>query len=72
MQDWLWAMTSTPEKQITNFQNDVNKGGNLVVMHYLYDSTVSYLPQFIDIARKTGNQLMRVDQCLEDPDAPPL
>jgi peptidoglycan/xylan/chitin deacetylase (PgdA/CDA1 family) len=72
VQDWLWAMTSTPEKQITNFQNDVNKGGNLVVMHYLYDSTVSYLPQFIDIARKTGKQLMRVDQCLEDPDAPPL
>ncbi|KAH7350653.1 carbohydrate esterase family 4 protein [Rhexocercosporidium sp. MPI-PUGE-AT-0058] len=72
VQDWLWAATSTPEKQLTNFQADVDKGGNLVVMHYLYESTVSYLPQFIEIARKTGKQMMRVDQCLEDPDAPPL
>lgn len=72
VQDWLWALSSTPENQITNFQSDVDKGGNLVVMHYLYDSTVSYLPQFIAIAMKTGKQLMRVDQCLEDPNAPPL
>lgn len=72
VQDYLWALSSTPENQIKNFQSDVNKGGNLVVMHYLYNTTVSYLPQFIDIARKTGKQLMRVDQCLEDPDAPPL
>ncbi|TVY53435.1 Peptidoglycan-N-acetylglucosamine deacetylase [Lachnellula cervina] len=72
VQDWLWAQSSTPENQIKSFQNDVDKGGNLVVMHYLYNTTVSYLPQFIDIARKTGKQLMRVDQCMEDPDAPPL
>jgi peptidoglycan/xylan/chitin deacetylase (PgdA/CDA1 family) len=72
VQDWLWALTSTPENQITNFQSDVNSGGNLVVMHYLYNTTVSYLPQFISIAKATGKQLMRVDQCLEDPNAPPL
>jgi peptidoglycan/xylan/chitin deacetylase (PgdA/CDA1 family) len=72
VQDWLWAMTDTPEKQLTNFQADVDKGGNLVVMHYLYESTVSYLPQFIAIAKKTGKQLMRVDQCMEDPNAPAL
>lgn len=72
VQDYLWAMSSTPEKQITNFRNDVEKGGNLVVMHYLYDSTVKYLPQFISIAKATGKQLMRVDQCMEDPEAPPL
>lgn len=72
VQDWLWALSATPEKQLTNFQNDVNKGGNLVVMHYLYETTVNYLPQFIEIAKKTGKQLMRVDQCLEDPNAPPL
>ena len=72
VQDWLWALSSTPENQITNFQSDVDKGGNLVVMHYLYNTTVSYLPQFIAIAKKTGKQLMRVDQCMEDPNAPPL
>ncbi|KAI9647862.1 hypothetical protein NHQ30_004250 [Ciborinia camelliae] len=72
VQDWLWAQTDTPEKQLTNFQSDVDKGGNLVVMHYLYETTVDYLPQFIAIAKKTGKQMMRVDQCLEDPNAPPL
>ncbi|ESZ91016.1 carbohydrate esterase family 4 protein [Sclerotinia borealis F-4128] len=72
VQDWLWALSDTPEKQLVNFQSDVDKGGNLVVMHYLYETTVDYLPQFIAIAKKTGKQLMRVDQCLEDPNAPPL
>ena len=72
IQDYLWALSDTPEKQIATFQSDVNKGGNLVVMHYLYNSTVSYLPEFIKIAKATGKQLMRVDQCLEDPNAPPL
>ncbi|RAL61430.1 hypothetical protein DID88_009360 [Monilinia fructigena] len=72
VQDWLWATSDTPENQLKNFQSDVDKGGNLVVMHYLYETTVDYLPQFIEIAQKTGKQLMRVDQCLEDPNAPPL
>ena len=72
IEDWLWAETTTPEKQLDAFKRDVNKGGNLVVMHYLYPSTVSYLKQFIDIAKATGKQLMRVDQCMQDPNAPPL
>ncbi|KAI6248607.1 Peptidoglycan-N-acetylglucosamine deacetylase [Erysiphe necator] len=72
VQDYLWATSPTPENQIKNFQSDVDKGGNLVVMHYLYDTTVEYLPRFINIAKATGKQLMRVDQCLEDPSAPPL
>ncbi|KAF2140743.1 carbohydrate esterase family 4 protein [Aplosporella prunicola CBS 121167] len=72
VEDWLWAETSTPEKQLDAFQRDVDKGGNLVVMHYLYPSTVGYLRQFIQIAKATGKQLMRVDQCLEDPNAPAL
>jgi peptidoglycan/xylan/chitin deacetylase (PgdA/CDA1 family) len=72
VEDWLWAETSTPEQQKVAFQRDVNKGGNLVVLHYLYPSTVSYLREFIQIAKKTGKQLMRVDQCMMDPSAPPL
>ncbi|KAJ8108850.1 hypothetical protein OPT61_g7882 [Boeremia exigua] len=72
VEDWLWAETDTPEQQMTAFQRDVNKGGNLVVLHYLYPSTVSYLREFIQIAKKTGKQLMRVDQCMMDPNAPPL
>ncbi|KAI0101525.1 hypothetical protein GGR51DRAFT_331346 [Nemania sp. FL0031] len=72
IEDWLWAETSTPEKQIDAFKRDVAAGGSITVMHYLYNSTVSYLPQFIEIAKATGKQLMRVDQCMMDPDAPPL
>ncbi|KAG9562628.1 polysaccharide deacetylase, partial [Aureobasidium melanogenum] len=72
VEDWLWAETDTPEKQLEAFKRDVAKGGNLVVMHYLYPSTVGYLRQFIQIAKATGKQLMRVDQCMEDPDAPSL
>jgi len=72
VEDWLWAETNTPEQQLTAFQRDVDKGGNLVVLHYLYPSTVSYLRQFIQKAKATGKQLMRVDQCMMDPNAPPL
>jgi peptidoglycan/xylan/chitin deacetylase (PgdA/CDA1 family) len=72
VEDWLWAETSTPEQQKVAFQRDVKKGGNLVVLHYLYPSTVSYLKEFITIAKATGKQLMRVDQCMMDPNAPPL
>ncbi|KAI1815334.1 hypothetical protein GGS20DRAFT_340517 [Poronia punctata] len=72
VEDWLWAGTDTPEKQIDAFRRDVAAGGSITVMHYLYESTVSYLPQFIEIAKASGKQLMRVDQCMMDPNAPPL
>ncbi|KAI9769551.1 MAG: hypothetical protein M1840_004029 [Geoglossum simile] len=72
VQDWLWAESPTPEKQLDAFKADLAKGGNLVVMHYLYQSTVDLLPQFIALAKATGKNLMRVDQCLEDGEAPPL
>ncbi|KAK8106159.1 hypothetical protein PG999_009518 [Apiospora kogelbergensis] len=72
VEDWMWAESDTPEKQLDAFKRDVQKGGNLVVMHYLYPSTVGYLKQFIQIAKATGKQLMRVDQCMMDPNAPPL
>ncbi|TDZ21602.1 Chitin deacetylase [Colletotrichum orbiculare MAFF 240422] len=72
VQDWLWAETSTPEKQVDAFKADVAKGGNLVVMHFSYNSTVEYFPEFIRQAKATGKQIMRIDQCLEDPNAPPL
>ncbi|KAI0150734.1 hypothetical protein GGR57DRAFT_514020 [Xylariaceae sp. FL1272] len=72
VEDWMWAETSTPENQLAAFKRDVAAGGSITVMHYLYNSTVSYLQEFIDIAKASGKQLMRVDQCMMDPDAPPL
>ncbi|KAL9024911.1 MAG: hypothetical protein Q9196_006166 [Gyalolechia fulgens] len=70
VEDYLWALSSTPEKQLEAFQRDLARGGNLVVMHYLYPTTVQYLPQFIALAKATGKRLMRVDQCMEDLEAP--
>jgi peptidoglycan/xylan/chitin deacetylase (PgdA/CDA1 family) len=72
VEDWIWAETKTPEKQLEAFKRDVAKGGNLMVMHYLYNSTVELLPEFIRLAKATGKTLMRVDQCMEDPRAPRL
>lgn len=72
VEDWLYAQSDTPEKQLESFKRDLDKGGSLVVMHYLYPSTVSYLRQFIRMAKATGKQLMRVDQCMMDPNAPPV
>ncbi|EEH18326.1 hypothetical protein PABG_00889 [Paracoccidioides brasiliensis Pb03] len=72
IQDWLWAGTPTPEKQVEAFQNDVDRGGDLVVMHFLSQDTVMYTRDVIQIAKNTGKRIMRVDQCMEDPEAPPL
>lgn len=72
IEDWLWASTDTPEKQVEAFQRDVDKGGNLVVMHYLSPATVGYFREVIGIAKKAGKDIMRVDQCMEDPEAPAL
>lgn len=72
VEDWMWALSDTPEKQLEAFRRDVGRGGDLVVMHYLYPTTIGYLRQFIQIAKATGKQLMRVDQCMMDPNAPPL
>lgn len=52
------------------FQRDVGRGGDLVVMHYLSWNTVKYFRDFIRIARETGKHIMRIDQCMMDPDAP--
>ena len=72
VEDWIYGTSSTPEKQLDAFKRDLAKGGSIVVMHYLYESTVELLPEFIKLAKASGKKLMRVDQCMEDPNAPPL
>jgi peptidoglycan/xylan/chitin deacetylase (PgdA/CDA1 family) len=64
VQDWLWGDSATPEKQLDAFKADVARGGNLVVMHYLFESTVKLLPQFIEVARGTGKRIVTVNECL--------
>ena len=66
------GIVSDARKAAGRFQKRYREGRNLVVMHYLYPTTVNYLSQFIELAKATVKQLMRVDQCMEDPDAPPV
>ncbi|EAW09312.1 polysaccharide deacetylase family protein [Aspergillus clavatus NRRL 1] len=72
IEDWLWAGTETPEKQLEAFYRDVRQGGNLAVMHYLSPSTVQYFPEVIRFVKARNATIMRIDQCLEDPASPPL
>ncbi|KAF8253661.1 glycoside hydrolase/deacetylase [Wilcoxina mikolae CBS 423.85] len=72
IEDWLWGESDTPWLQVDAVKRDLTKGGNLFVAHYLYESTVQYFPEFIKLAKATGKKIMRVDQCLGDPNAPPL
>lgn len=72
IEDWLWANSDTPERQVCAFTRDVLRGGNLAVMHYLSPSTVAYFREFIHTVKSAGMNIMRIDQCLEDPRAPPV
>ncbi|KAA8645801.1 polysaccharide deacetylase family protein [Aspergillus tanneri] len=72
IEDWLWADTDTPERQRDAFFRDVRQGGNLAVVHFVSPTTVEYLPEIIQFVKKTKATIMRIDQCLEDPDSPPL
>ncbi|OJJ44235.1 hypothetical protein ASPZODRAFT_2112210 [Penicilliopsis zonata CBS 506.65] len=72
IEDWIWTGTDTPEKQLEAFKRDVKKGGNLAVMHYLHPTTVSYMREAIQFVKAQGLDIMRVDQCLEDPESPSL
>ncbi|PLB52545.1 glycoside hydrolase/deacetylase [Aspergillus steynii IBT 23096] len=68
IEDWLWANTSTPERQLEAFYRDVRQGGNLAVMHFVSESTVDYLVDVIRFVKRLGLRVMRVDQCLGDLD----
>ncbi|EED13724.1 polysaccharide deacetylase, putative [Talaromyces stipitatus ATCC 10500] len=72
VEDWLWANTNEPWRQLKAFRRDIDRGGNLVVMHYLTWNTVKYFREFIRIAKHKGKKIMRIDQCMMDPDAPDL
>lgn len=72
IEDWLWAGSPTPEKQLEAFKRDFEKGGDIAVMHYLNPTTISYFRDVFQLVKKSGKRIMRVDQCMEDPSAPPL
>ncbi|KAB8236967.1 polysaccharide deacetylase family protein [Aspergillus alliaceus] len=72
IEDWMWADSDTPERQLEAFYRDVERGGNLAVLHYLGPTTVGYFREIIRFIKGKGLKIMRIDQCLKDPSAPAL
>jgi peptidoglycan/xylan/chitin deacetylase (PgdA/CDA1 family) len=64
IKDYLYMNSPTPEKQLDAFNEDVSQGGNLVVMHYLSQSTVDYFQQMIQVAKSLGMNIMPINECL--------
>ena len=52
------------EKQFNAFKRGVDEGGSLVVLHYLYPSTVMALREMIRYAREKGVEVRTVGECL--------
>ncbi len=47
VEDWIWGESPTPEKQLDAFKRGVEAGGDIVVLHFLYESTVGFLREMI-------------------------
>ena len=41
----------------------LNSGGNIVVMHYLYNPTINQLADMIRYAKSQGRKFVRMDEC---------
>lgn len=73
VKDWVYGEhgDGDPDNmQYKAFQESLEKGGSIVVMHYLYGSTVNQFRDMIQLAKSKGRQFVRADQCVGDPDAP--
>ena len=73
VKDWGYGIQPDghPEaKQLQAFKDDFDKGGDIVVMHYLYKSTVDQFREMIRYAKANGRKFVRMDQCIGDPKAP--
>jgi len=63
-EDTVWGPSSTPQKQLELFNKDLSEGGSIVVLHYLFPSTVTYFKQMIQSAKAAGKSIVTLDQCL--------
>lgn len=75
VKDWVYGLDPEGDpdrKQYKAFEQSLNKGGDIVVAHYLYKSTVDQLRDMIKLAKAQGRQFVRADQCVGDPEAPEI
>ena len=73
IKDWVYGIDPDGDidrKQYKAFENSLNNGGDIVVLHYLYQSTVDQFRDMIRLAKSKGRQFVRMDQCVGDAEAP--
>jgi peptidoglycan/xylan/chitin deacetylase (PgdA/CDA1 family) len=65
VEDWRHGPGGDPNKlQLAAFKRQLDNGGNLVVAHYLYQSTVDQFDEMITYAKSKGRRFVRLDQCI--------
>lgn len=67
--DWIYGIqpSGDPSRmQYKAFEEQLNKGGSIVVMHYLYKSTVDQFQDMIKLAKAKGRKFVRMDECIGD------
>jgi peptidoglycan/xylan/chitin deacetylase (PgdA/CDA1 family) len=73
IKDWFFGpreQGDPDQEQLKAFKREMDQGGDIVVMHFLYKSTVDQFRDMIKYAKAAGRQFVRVDQCIGDPAAP--
>lgn len=67
VRDWVYGIDASgdPDRmQYKAFADQLNRGGTIVVMHYLYKSTVDQFQDMIKIAKSQGRKFVRMDECI--------
>jgi peptidoglycan/xylan/chitin deacetylase (PgdA/CDA1 family) len=68
VENWKWGESDTPEKPMEAFKRQVEKGGDLAVLCYLYGSTVGYSRETIWFVKERGLGVGTVGECLRGDD----
>lgn len=67
VRDWVYGVdvAGDPQRlQYKAFADQLNSGGSIVVMHYLYKSTVDQFQDMIKLAKSKGRKFVRMDECI--------
>ena len=67
VRDWVYGIDASGDPsrmQYKAFEDQLNSGGSIVVMHYLYKSTVDQFQDMIRLAKAKGREFVRMDECI--------
>ncbi|KAI5460483.1 polysaccharide deacetylase [Mariannaea sp. PMI_226] len=68
-QDWQHDAPDAINQSLDIFQNDLDEGGSICLMHDVHENTATKLvPEIISIVKDRGLRAVTVGQCLGDPE----